>query len=155
MRWLRMMALMVLVASCTEGTDATVDLVPSTPPSTAPSPSSSLLPPDALPVPLASPWPIQPNSPRDHPRSADVGVGESRRFELYTHCGIDFRVDFDGSFWQSYNVGQKTRITDPFQKGTMTLLTGDVAAFRFGSGDRMAAVFFVRNDSPKPAVVCD
>ena len=149
MRWLRVMALVAVVTSCTGGTDAAVESVPPTTPPGTPSPTSPPLPPDALPVPEPSPWAIRQNVPRDHPESADVAVGESRAFTLYTHCGIDRRVDFDGSFWQSYNVaGQATWPADPLQKGTMTLLTEDVAVFRFKSAHRKAAIYFVRNDSP-------
>lgn len=82
-----------------------------------------------------------------------MAVGQERPFELDTHCGIDSRVDFDGSFWQSYVVGNTPAVGDPFRKGTMTLLSGEVAVFRF-EGDE-ASVYFIRNDTPKPEVGCD
>lgn len=101
-------------------------------------------------MPEPSPWPIQLDEKRDRPSSSDVAIGQKRPVKLYTHCGIDFRVDFDGSFWQSY-AGKARAVGDPFQKGTMTLLSGDVAVFRFGSTD---VVYFVRNDTPKPKGIC-
>lgn len=154
MRWLRVMALVMVITSCTGGTDTVVESVsPTTPPRTQP-PTSPPLPPDALPVPEPSPWAIRSNDARSHPDSADAAIGESQKFTLSTHCGINFRVDFDGSFWQAYNVREKLAASNPFQKGSMTLLTGDVAVFRFKSGGGEEAVYFVRNDSPKPVGAC-
>ena len=49
----------------------------------------------------------------------------------------------------------KARPSDPFQKGSMTLLTPEVAVFRFKSAHGEVAVYFVRNDSPRPEGVCD
>jgi len=106
-------------------------------------------------VPEPSPWSIKPDEKRDRATSSDVAVGQERPFELYTHCGIDSRVDFDGSFWQSYVVGNTPAVGDPFRKGTMTLLSGEVAVFRFESQGDEASVYFIRNDTPKPEVGCD
>jgi hypothetical protein len=33
-----------------------------------------------------------------NPRSARAQLGVAYPFQLYTHCGVDFSVDFDGSF---------------------------------------------------------
>jgi hypothetical protein len=108
-------------------------------------------------VPEPSPWPIKPDEKRDRPTSPEVAIGQERPFELYTHCGIDFRVDFDGSFWQAYGGEGKAPVVGSFleKKGTMTLLSQDVAAFRFRSRGEGASVYFVRNDTPKPEVGCD
>ena len=72
--------------------------------------------------------------------------------ELCTHCGIDFDVDFDGSFWQLYPDSKTRGLATSFQiqTGTMTLLSDQVAVFRFEHQDEQRAVYFVRNDSPKP-----
>ena len=83
-----------------------------------------------------------------------MSIGQERTLKLYTHCGIDFRVDFDGSFWQSYDDGKPPTVGDPFQIGTMTLLSGGVAVFRFESQGGQKSVCFVRNDSPKPKAGC-
>ena len=53
--------------------------------------------PGALPVPQPSPWQIRSGERVDHPSSADVAVGRKVPFRIYTHCGFDFRIDFDGS----------------------------------------------------------
>ena len=37
----------------------------------------------------------------------------------------------------------------------MTLLSGEVAVFRFESQGDEASVYFIRNDTPKPEVGCD
>ena len=84
-----------------------------------------------------------------------MAIGQERPFKLYTHCGIDFRVDFDGSFWQSYGEGKTPAVGFNFEKGTMTLLSGEVAVFRFQSRGDEASIYFVRNDTPKPEVGCD
>ena len=77
-------------------------------------------------------------------------------FRLYTHCGFDWRLDFDESFWQMYAgpLPQGTRTNDPIQRGTLTLLTDEVAVFRFDVRTGEASVYFVRNDTPKHEVSC-
>jgi hypothetical protein len=50
-------------------------------------------------------------------------------FKISTHCGFDFRVDFDGSFWQAYTHEAYAPVYG-FVHGTMTLLTEEVAVFR-------------------------
>jgi hypothetical protein len=141
-----------LLAGCTGLTD----------PSPLPDPSvestleapPDLIPTEALPVPDPSPWPIKPNDQHARPRSAEVAIGRERPFELYTHCGIDFHVDFAGSFWQWY-AGKTGAVGDPFQKGTMTLLSDDAAVFRYHSRGDQLSIYFVRNDTPKALLHCD
>lgn len=82
-------------------------------------------------------------------------VGWSGRYSLYVHCGVDDRVDFDGSFWQAYRTpSDHHAFDDPTQRGRMTLLTEEVAAFRFEREGKVTTVYFVRNDSPKDEVAC-
>lgn len=77
------------------------------------------------------------------------GAGEPQPFQLSTDRGVDFRVDFDGSFWQSYeHVGDAP--SDPFQRGSMTLLAENAAVFEWRGG----ALSFVRNDPPEPPGAC-
>lgn len=114
----------------------------------------TVVPAEALPVPEPSPWPITPDEKRDRATSPEAVLGQERPIKLITHCGIDLRVDFDGSFWQSYNVAKPLKIDNPFQKGTMTLLSDEVAVFRFQGPDGDVSVYFVRNDTPKGEVVC-
>lgn len=154
MRAIRTATLMLLLASCTGGSGTATESISPTPPST-PTPTVQPLPEEALPVPEPSPWSIEPGAPEDRPSSPDVAVGSTRPLRLYTHCGIDFRVDFDGSFWQSYNVELKRLPFNEFPKGSMTLLTEEVAVFRTTEDGREVSIYFVRNDTPKPMGVCD
>ena len=144
--------LVTLLTACTGPTDPRVPSVSSVDPT--PKAPPVVIPAEALPVPESTPWPIQSDEKRDRPTSSDVAIGQERRLKLYTHCGIDFRVDFDGSFWQSYVVGKTPTVGDPFQKGTMTLLSGEVAVFRFDGQGEQGSIYFVRNDSPKPESGC-
>jgi hypothetical protein len=139
-----------LLAACTGPTDPGVSSAPSDEPTPAPTPPA--LPHAARPVPEPSPWPIQPDEERDRATTPDVDIGMTRQFRLYTHCGIDFRVDFDGSFWQWY--AGKWWAVDDHEKGTMTLLSDDVAVFRFQRAGVDLALYFVRNDAPKPVMSC-
>lgn len=151
MRWYGVVALTAMLA-CTGPADPSVPSVASVEPSTRASP---VLPREARPVPEPSPWPLPRSGRRDHPTSSDVAIGRTRPFELYTHCGIDFGVDFDGSFWQSYGDVETPTVGNPFRKGTMILLTEEVAVFRFDSDGSETSIYFVRNDTPKPRVGCD
>lgn len=143
--------LFALLAACTGPTDPSASPVPSV--ESIPEEPQIELPAEALSVPEPSPWPIRPDEKRAHASSSDVGVGQERPFELYTHCGIDFSVDFDGRFWQSY--GNIPTVDLLSEKGTMTLLSADVAVFRFESHGDAASIYFVRNDTPKPKLGCD
>jgi hypothetical protein len=144
-----------LLAACTGPTDSTGSTFPAI--DGTPRPPSVVLPAEALPVPDASPWPwpIRPGDKRAHASSPDVGIGQVQPFKLYTHCGIDFRVDFDESFWQSYPGERAAPVGDPDQRGTMTLLTDRVAVFRYRSQGSEASIYFVRNDTPRARVRCD
>lgn len=152
---MRSFALVVvaLLAACTGPTDSTGSPFPAI--DGTPRPPSVVLPAEALPVPDASPWPIRPGDKQDHASSRDVAIGHAQPFELYTHCGIDFRVDFDESFWQSYPGEKASPVGDPVQQGTMTLLTDRVAVFRYRSHGNEASIYFVRNDTPRARVGCD
>lgn len=61
-------------------------------------------------------------------------------FELLTHCGVNFAVDFGGNFWEAaipvypgYGA-YPTAIDNPFQRGMMTLLDPDNALFTYPNG---------------------
>jgi hypothetical protein len=147
------MVLVVLLAACTGPTDTSASSIPSV--ESTPKAPPIVIPAEALPVPQPSPWPIKPEENLDLPTSSDVAIGQERPFELYAHCGIDFRVDFDGSFWQSYAGSAIPAFVNLFRKGTMTLLSGEVAVFRFEeSQGQDASIYFIRNDTPKPKVGC-
>ena len=65
------------------------------------------------------------------------------------------RTHRSGSFWQSYGDGQTVAVGNPFQEGTMTLLTEEVAVFRFDRDGSETSIYFVRNDTPRPRLGCD
>lgn len=154
MRQAVVMVIVALVAACTGPTGRDASSGPSVEPTTNDSPV--VIPPEALPVPEPSPWPIRPGLERARPTSSDVAIGKEKFLELYTHCGIDFDVDFDGSFWQLYPDSKTRGLGTSFQikTGTMTLLSDQVAVFHFEHHDEQRAVYFVRNDSPKPLGSC-
>ena len=144
--------LVALLGACTGPTDTSVSSDPSV--ERTPKPSPVVLPAEALPVPAPSPWAITPEDRRDRPGSSDIAIGQQRPFQLYTHCGVDFRVDFDGTFWESY-AGKTRSLGNPVQRGVMTLLSDEVSVFRFESqGHQATSIYFVRNDSPKAEGVC-
>jgi len=69
-------------------------------------------------------------------RSRHVATGRPYPFRLYTHCGVDFSTDFDGSFWDLADAAwagsygnPPSAIGNPFQDGTMTLVDHDHARF--------------------------
>lgn len=147
-RGVRAVALVVLLTSCTG--EPAPDSGAS--PSLEASPTDVAAPPDeALRMPAPSPWSFPEGARPDHPRSGTARLGRPYPFLLYTHCGVGFRVDFDGSFWQAYAV--LGRASNPAQRGTMTLLSEYVALFEARHGD--VRIYFVRNDTPKPRLGCD
>jgi hypothetical protein len=77
----------------------------------------------------------------DQPRSPRAEPGRAYPFSIDTHCGDDFRVDFDGSFWNTAerNYSYPTPTVGGFryggpQTGTMTLIDVDRARFDFQYG---------------------
>ena len=148
MKWFAAVFLLAFLPACSGSSEGRIHADEST---TRTVPAVVL--PDALPVPRPSPWPIRSGDRVDHPTSADVAVGQALPFKIYTHCGIDFRLDFDGSFWQAYTHDAYAPAYG-FIHGTMTLLTEEVAVFRY-KAQSVPSVYFVRNDSPKPERGCD
>ena len=67
------------------------------------------------------------------PKSARVVLGKAYPFQLYTHCGFDFSVDFDGSFWDATGT-RPSAIGNPIQKGMMTLVDARHARFGYDKG---------------------
>ena len=148
MKWLAVVILLALLPACSGSPEGRIFPIESTP-RTVP----AVVLPDALPVPQPSPWQIRPGEKVDHPTSVDVAVGHKTPFKIYTHCGFDFRLDFDGSFWQAYTHDAYAPVYG-FVHGTMTLLTEEVAVFRFTTQGTPSSVYFVRNDTPKPERGC-
>jgi len=145
-RWAFVVGMVALLASCTNR-PGDEERASTSPPSEEAGPSAAAaVPAEALPVPEPSPWAEANGIGTDHPRSSPALNGKPYRFQLYTHCGIDFR-----SFWQAYR--RYGRPDNPGQEGTMTLLSPKVALFESGGGS--VRIYFVRNDTPKPRVGCD
>lgn len=85
------------------------------------------------------------------PRSSPAELGKAYPYKLYTHCGVDLAVDFDGSFWQlSHPVEVPESLGDPSQEGTMTLIDSDSARFDFAGG----SLYFIRHQGPKHIPPC-
>src|SRR5919108_4660661 len=85
------------------------------------------------------------------PLSPPAELGKAYPFQLYTHCGTDLAVDFDGSFWQLSNPAQVPEsLGDPSQEGTMTLIDPDHARFDFEGG----SLLFIRHQGPKYILPC-
>jgi hypothetical protein len=100
----------------------------------------------------ASPIPVPHGTKVDHPHSPPSAVvSVPYPFKLYTHCGIDFHVDFDGSFWQLVKGSVDGPFKNPEDVGGMTLLPSGLAEFQSLSG---SSVQFVRYTYPKPFQVC-
>ncbi|MEO7804103.1 MAG: hypothetical protein ABIS18_06885 [Actinomycetota bacterium] len=95
----------------------------------------------------------------DRPNSGRVNKGVSYRFPLSTHCGLDYDVDFDGSHWdyagpypsEDGNAKAWHGFDDPFDYGTMKLISEGIAEYRGASG---SIVRFHRRDNPKMIPGC-
>jgi hypothetical protein len=86
------------------------------------------------------------------PHSQPVEVGKAYPLQLYTHCGVDYSVDFDAAFWdladpawQSRNGNPPPGIGNPYQDGTIRLIDPDHARFDFSGG----SIPFTRHIGPK------
>lgn len=91
------------------------------------------------------------------PRSQAAERGKAYPYRLYTHCGVDYAVDFDASFWDladpawaGSNGNPPVGIGNPYQDGTMTLLDAGHARFDFSGG----TIHFTRHIGPKIAPLC-
>jgi len=80
------------------------------------------------------------------PQSPRVDMNKPYPFSLYTHCGVDYSTDFDGSFWDAADKTDQPRsLGNPEQQGTMTLVDDSHARFDYEGG----SVLFVRHVGPK------
>jgi hypothetical protein len=83
-------------------------------------------------------------------------VGVPYQIELYTHCGIDFWTRFDGSYWDALGYDNGTGnpppgLGNPFDRGTMTLLSHEEARYVSQSG---MAIRFARAAGRPEAMSC-
>jgi hypothetical protein len=80
------------------------------------------------------------------PKSARAEQGKVYEFNLYTHCGVDFEVDFDGSYWDLATLANlPSTVGNPAQHGTMKLVDTNHARFTFEGG----SIDYVRHVGPK------
>jgi hypothetical protein len=94
-------------------------------------------------LPSGSPVPASPVDSQVvvFPSSGQVEMGVEYRYTLYTHCGLDGAVDFDGSLWDFAGPGPAddgshsppAEFDNPFDHGTMKLVSEDVAEYRSAS----------------------
>jgi hypothetical protein len=75
---------------------------------------------------------------------APVAVGVQYPFDLYTHCGV-LGADLDGSWFAADpplvdGYGPPAGWGDPYQRGTLTLLTQAEAVFRYDGGHEIRLV---------------
>lgn len=66
------------------------------------------------------------------------------RFELFTHCGVDHSLDFDGSFWDAIGRTEgegsaRRSFGDPYEGGTITLVSDAEYVGRSGEKCRLNA----------------
>jgi hypothetical protein len=121
-----------------------------------PQPTLTATPNSQPPVAVATWTPISPAEAEQsqdvhEPRTPPAELGKAYPYELYTHCGVDLAVDFDGSFWQlSHPTEVPKSLGDPSQEGTMTLIAADSARFDFADG----SLFFIRHQGPKHILPC-
>lgn len=85
------------------------------------------------------------------PVSGKVQLGQAYIFAIYTHCGLDQRVDFDGSFWIAADPSLRefgnapAGVGNPVQSGVMTLIDTNLARFEYDGGQ----FDFIRHEGPK------
>ena len=72
------------------------------------------------------------------PRSAPVDEGVTYRFET-GHCGLDFMLDFDGTFWNAVNpkAGEEPIYFYNQDVGTIELTGHDLATYTSSSGEKI------------------
>lgn len=107
------------------------------------------------------PQPVGNGQFRFFPHSGRVTVGVPYRFQLYTHCGLDYplAVDFDGSFWDPIGPGPAsdgsgnppTGYGNPFDQGTMTLISPTLTQYTSSGGRVMQ---FTRHAGPEISSPC-
>ena len=98
-----------------------------------------------------------PSYPVDTAESAPVDIGKPYRFILSTHCGIDFAIDFDESFWKpipedrrAFRRGRLKGLRDA-DRGTMTLTSSNRAVYRSDNGP---VIHYSRGSATRPDTPC-
>lgn len=99
----------------------------------------------------------QADFPVDTASSKPVQQGKAYRFVVSTHCGIDWAIDFDGTFWKptpndarAYRQGNLD-LREPSDRGAMTLISHDEAVYRSKSG---SVIHYLRDEVTRPDTPC-
>lgn len=86
------------------------------------------------------------------PRSSRVEAGIRYRITVYTHCGLDYLLDFDGSFWDSAQAApSEAAWDDPDDDGVITLDSENEAIYRSSKGFEFR---LTRHPGPKAVYLC-
>lgn len=84
-----------------------------------------------------------------HPETVRAKMGQAYPFQLIVHCGVDYAVDFDGSFWDLDRQSDVPEYSGmPLLPGTMILIAPDRARFDPDNFDG-ASIYFTRHKGPK------
>jgi hypothetical protein len=89
------------------------------------------------------------------PHSAAVEEEVRYHMSAYTHCGLDYLFDFDGSFWEVAAAPDEPRgsvLNDPADQGVVTLVDPDTALYESSLG---AEFRLIRIAGPRDVDVCD
>jgi hypothetical protein len=94
-----------------------------------------------------------------HAHSGAAAVGVPYHLKIYTHCGLASwgSPDFAGSFWDPVgpndygNGNQPPGVGNPFDQGTMVLLSHNTARFTSQTG---ATFLFTRHAGDKVFTAC-
>ncbi|HVF04333.1 MAG TPA: hypothetical protein VNA20_05810 [Frankiaceae bacterium] len=110
-------------------------------------------PPSAQPTPSRNPSAMPSPSGYLHPAPMGEGMETGRwyRYDLYTHCGIEF-AQFDGRHWRTERLDDGSNNpppgwNNPYQSGIVALLDRDLAEFRGHNGKTL---HFTPTDRPPP-----
>lgn len=85
---------------------------------------------------------------RFFPTSGPAETGRSYEYTAYTHCGLDYKFDFDGSLWEVVDRprDEDVHLQDPKDHGVVELVQGDVAVF---TSQRGGEYRLARREDPK------
>lgn len=110
---------------------------------------------ESTPTKTASSIPSSGNAPSSTPSRSVTASGRS--FDLYTHCGVE-NTRIHGVWWHAnpplYNKrrnGPPTGWGDPYQTGTLTMVSDDRAVFE-ALGQQ---IVFVPAPDNQPVRICD
>lgn len=70
----------------------------------------------------------------------------------YTHCGLDYLLDFDTSFWVVQSRPEGGQLDDPFDAGVIRLVSEGEAVFVSAAGDEFG---LARTEGPREVGYCE